>query len=388
MQQVNAQQIKVLQIARRPPVVLASLVILAVLGFWGVNRLVTRFGEQQKALARHLYQRSLSEQRRGQSEAAVSDLRAALDYNPDNFQYQLSLARLLRDSGNIPEAEAYLVNLWERDPQNGAVNLALARLFARQHSTQKAIQYYRNAMYGVWAEDPESERREIRLEMVQYLLAEKDFTEAQAELISWTSLLPSDPASHSMVANLFAQAHDYEHALEEYQKVLRHGKNPAALAGAGLAAYQLGRYRSAQNYLQAASNEGTENPEVKEKLRICSELLNVDPFLRRLSTTERNRRAKSAFQAAGTRLQDCAAKLNIDFAAAQPSGDLPLLHQRWQALRSSVRHIDYPNSADVRDSAMDMVFDVEQKTQELCGPPSGIDQALLLLSQNPSGADR
>ena len=46
-------------LTRRPPVIVASLVVVAVLAFLGVNRLVTRFHEQQKALARHLYERGL-----------------------------------------------------------------------------------------------------------------------------------------------------------------------------------------------------------------------------------------------------------------------------------------------------------------------------------------
>src|SRR5690349_87898 len=93
-------------ITSRPPIVLASLLVLAILGFWGVNHLVNRFKEQRKALARHLYERSQVERGKNLSALAIEDLRGALDYDPSNFDYQLNLARLLRDTGNIPEAES------------------------------------------------------------------------------------------------------------------------------------------------------------------------------------------------------------------------------------------------------------------------------------------
>ena len=108
-------------IARRPPVILLFLLVLAVLAFAGVNRMVNRFHQQEEALARHLYERGMKAQSEGHAEAALGAFRAALSYSHDNSQYQLSLARALRDSGRTAEAETYLIRLWERTPQEGAV---------------------------------------------------------------------------------------------------------------------------------------------------------------------------------------------------------------------------------------------------------------------------
>ena len=99
-------------IARRPPVILLFLLVLAVLAFAGVGRMVNRFHQQEEALARHLYERGMKAQREGHAEAALGAFRAALSYSHDNFQYQLSLARALRDSGRTAEAETYLIRLW------------------------------------------------------------------------------------------------------------------------------------------------------------------------------------------------------------------------------------------------------------------------------------
>ena len=43
------------------------------------------------------------------------------------------------------------------------MNLALGRLFARERLFDKAIQYYHNAIYGLWPGDPESKAARHRI---------------------------------------------------------------------------------------------------------------------------------------------------------------------------------------------------------------------------------
>ncbi len=66
---MNVASLKLL--TRRPPVIVAGLVVVTVLAFLGVNRLVNRFREQEKALARHLYEHGMQAQSAGQPERAV-----------------------------------------------------------------------------------------------------------------------------------------------------------------------------------------------------------------------------------------------------------------------------------------------------------------------------
>jgi tetratricopeptide (TPR) repeat protein len=381
-------QASLTRIIQKPAAVIAMLTLTAVLGFWGVNRLVVRFGEQRKALARRLYRQSQAQQKDGETDLAVLDLRAALDYDPGNFQYQLSLARLLRDTGRTGEAESYLISLWERDPQSGAVNLAIARLQARQHAVERAIQYYHNAMYGVWDAQGDTRRRDARLELVKFLLQEKAFPQAQAELISWTSVLPADPALQLTVADLFSAAHDDEHALSEYQSVLRRERNnPAALAGAGGAAYRLGQYRTAQGYLaQATRSESSD--ETTKQLQITNTILGIDPFKHGLSTPERNRRVRLAFIQVGERLRNCAEAKGIDLTANPATDPLASLNQRWTVLKPKMAHLGSYGASDIRDAAMDLAFEIEQQTEQKCGAPTGMDEALLLLSQDATRAER
>ena len=229
---------------RRPPVVIASLLVLAVVAFWGVSRLVNRFREQEKALARHMFAAGESSLQSGQLEQAVDEFRAALSYNQEDPQYELSLARALRDTGRISEAETYLLGLWERTPQAGDVNLALGRLYVRNKSVQNAIRYYHNAIYGVWDANPEEKRRDAQLELIDFLLRQNVTDQAEAELITLEPGLPRDPQLLVRVGHDFAQVHDYDHALGDFQRVLRFDReNADALAGAGDAAFHLGRYR-------------------------------------------------------------------------------------------------------------------------------------------------
>jgi len=373
-------------ITSRPPVVIASLAILAVLAFLFVNRLVNRFGEQEKALARHLYEQGLAEQNAGRPEGAIEDFRAALTYSRDNFQYQLSLARALRDTGRTDEAETYLISLWEHSPQDGAVNLALGRLAARQRLLDKTLQYYHNAIYGVWASDADTNRLNAWFELIEFLLRQHAYPQAQAELITLAAELPPHPDLHLRAADLFARAQDYDHALVEYQRVLRFDRgNAAALAGAGEAAFSLGRYRAAQRYLQSAARLSPGDTQASQLLQTSNLILDADPFSHRLSSTERNRRIRAAFSQAGERLDSCAQSKAIDLKTESAPSDLPALRERWGEMKTKLKRL---SEDDTADAAMDLVFEIEQETSKECGAPSGLDQALLLLAQNRAGTDR
>jgi hypothetical protein len=45
-------------------------------------------------------------------------------------------------------------------------------------------------------------------------------------------------------------------------------------------------------------------------------------------------------------------------------------------------------NAELPAAAMSFVFDVEEQTAQVCGEPSGVDQALLLIGRNREGVER
>jgi tetratricopeptide (TPR) repeat protein len=384
--------------ARRTPLVLAVLTLIAIAAFAGVSRLVTRLKANEKQIGWHSYEAGLAEVQSGSPERALDDFRAALDYDRDNPQYQLSLARALRDTGRLDEAEAYLLHLWEASPQDSTINLALARLAARRHSIDDALRYYHNAIYGAWSSDPENNRRQTRFELIEFLLKQNAKPQAQAELMALAQVLPPDPAQHLTVADLLRQTEDYQGALAQYRIVLKldHANLPA-LIGAGDSAFHLGQYRTAEKYLQQALAIQPGNAHARAQLQTASLILQSDPFLRHISDAERNRRITAAFAHAGERLKSCAQLQNIDLpanatdenVAQNPGGnDLQALWARWQNVRPKLQRLNSPKNADLPDTLMDLVQEIEQQTAQQCGEPTGLDLALLLGARGRETADQ
>jgi len=212
--------------------------------------------------------------------------------------------------------------------------------------------------------------------------------QAQAELITLSAELPHRIDLQLRTASLFMAAQDYDHALAEYRAVLRGNRdNASALQGAGAAAFHLARFAEAGRYLQEAIAAGSQDEATVQQLELVRTILATDPFNLRLSTTERGRRVRTAFQTAGKRLETCAANLGIDLHNQSSGGNLPGLESRWLEIKAPVTRRSFLADTDVQNSALDLAFQIEQETQQECGPPSGIDQALLLIAQNHPGAE-
>jgi tetratricopeptide (TPR) repeat protein len=384
--------------ARRTPLVLGVLTLIAILAFAAVSRLVTRLKANERQIGWHAYEAGLTQAQAGHLENALDDFRAALTYDRDNPQYQLSLARALRDTGRLNESEAYLLHLWNAEPQDSTINLALARLAARRQSVEDALRYYHNAIYGAWSTDPDNNRRKTRFELIEFLLKQNAKPQAQAELMALAQVLPPDPAPHLMVADLLSQTQDYESALAQYKIALTldHVNEPA-LIGAGDAAFHLGRYRSAEKYLQQAVARQPGNARARAQLQTATTILESDPFLRHISDAERNRRIAAAFEHAGERLRNCAQSQGIDLpnklsseTNAQKSfgTDLESLWTGWQAARPRLRRLSSSTNADLPDTLMDLVQEIEEQTSRQCGEPAGLDLALLLGARDREMADQ
>ncbi|HEY7097097.1 MAG TPA: tetratricopeptide repeat protein [Terriglobales bacterium] len=366
----------------RPATVFAVLSLIAIAGFAGVTRLANRYQEQQKAFARRLFARGVENQKDSRFDRAIEDFRAALTYDHDNSQYQLSLARALRDTGRTSEAEAYLVNLWERSPQDGFVNLALGRLAAREALTEKAIQYYHNAAYGVWPSNAEANRRNVEFELIEFLLRQGARPQAEAELIAFSAAIPNDPGILTRTAELFAKAGTLERSLPLYQRALQlDPKSPSALKGAGAAAFQIGHYREAENYLRQAMEVDTNDNESRELLETSTLLLLMDPFEPHLGSTERLRRLRAAVAQAGKRLSQCSA------AADSTDSTLAGLNTSWVQMNNRVEHLTSMDT-EASDAAMALIAQIEEETQKQCGTGGPADRALHLLSAKRNGGEQ
>jgi tetratricopeptide (TPR) repeat protein len=379
-------------VPRSAPLILFILTLAAAVSFAAVGHLVARFTANQRARGRKLYADGLADASASRYNDAIDAFRAALTCDPTNSQYQLSLARALRDSDDprrLDEAESYMLALWQRTPQDAVTNLALARVAARRGSIEDATRYYHNAMYGVWNSNPDANRSKARIELIQFLLKEGASGKAESELMALAASLPPGPAAHVQSAQLFEQAKDYTNALSQYEEALRFDPgNAAALAGAGRAAYQAGNYAAAQRYLRAAVNANPQNADSRQLLAPTELILHSDPFQGHISDAERNRRIAAAFAQAEKRLTECAGQTNVDLktTTAPTASPLATLQSRWTAAQPNLARLRSPAETDLPDSLMDVVFQIERQTAETCGQPEGLDLALLLISQKREAA--
>jgi tetratricopeptide (TPR) repeat protein len=379
--------------ARREAAVITVLSAIAVLGLVTVFALIVRFRTWQSSLASRTYQHGLNELQFGESEDAIQYFRSALSFQPENFDYQFSLAEALERANRFDEAETYLQTLWERQPQNGEVNVQLARLASHRHHTTDVLRYYHNAIYGIWKSDPDQNRRAARVQLVNFLIANNDVTQAQAELIAMQAGLPSDPNLHLQVADLFTKIQDYEHALAEYREVRQvDHKNVAAAAGAGEAAFKLGRFRTAQHFLEAALYGGDRDVAVRNMLETTWLIFAANPFRRGLSVSERIERVQTDFKTASDRLKNCMAAHGETEVAPGTPPSAPTAAQQLASqeaeLKPTVRRISELNDSNTREDVMDFVFEAEEQSQSMCGGASGTDLALLLLGRGREVADQ
>lgn len=366
---------------KREPLILAVLSALAVVAFLAVGGLSRIYHQQQAALGDRWFTRGVADLQSRHFDRAVSEFRTALLYSRDNYTYQLDLAEALIGLKKTNEAYAYLVNLWEREPENGLVNLELARIAVQRGETEQALRYYHNAIYAIWPGDQEVQRRNTRLELIEYLLSINAKTQAQGELIALAENLGEDPAMHARVGDLFFQAGDYEHALAEYRQSLKLDRhNAAALAGAGRAAFELGRYDIAQHYLEAAVAGTPNDTQSAELLKTTELVLRMDPFRRQIPVNQRHQIVIQAFNAAGERLKSCPA---IDSSAN--TGSQPGPAEKWASMKAQITEPGLRRNPDLVEQAMNLVFDIERQTSAVCGPPTGIDLALFLISKLHEG---
>src|ERR1700722_4469303 len=367
---------------RQPPVMLALLAVLGVILFLAVAGLSRAYHAQRSALGNRWFSRGVVDLNAGRFDRAVTEFRAALLYSRDNYDYQLNLAEALIGDKRTSEASSYLVNLWDRQPVDGGVNLELARVAAQGGQTEQAQRFYHNAIYAVWPGNQEVKRRNTRFELIEYLLSINAKAKAQSELIALEENLGEDPALQERVGDLFLRAEDYEHALAAYRLCMKSDRhNVAALAGAGWAAFQLARYPLAERYLQAAVAANPGDTQSAERLMTTELLLHMDPFRRQISEEERASIVVDAFAVAGRRLSSCATPK----AAAASAASEPSLADNWAKMKLQISEQQLRQNPDLLEKAMDLVFEIERQTSATCGTPSGADLALRLLAKLHEG---
>ncbi len=403
----------------RVRLVFVLMVIAIIAGFGLTKWYVSYLRNLESSLAQRWFLRGEEAIAKGYPSVAIEDYRDALGYDGSNQQYRLKLAEALMKEGRLPEARAYLLTLWSRDPADAQVNLDLARVYAEQKKPDLAVRYYRAAIDGVWSSDPLQRRTETRFELVQYLMEHGDRARATAELIAIQAESPDDPAVSVKIGDLLLKLGEAARAAKSFDAALKeNAQNLAALSGAGQAALELGDYRKAVHLLSTADNlTGSKagSPEA-DQLALAREAYDADPYLRNLTITQRANRVAAAFDLAMEKLRQCASRQNATLspepAATAPKKSNPALPSKQngyitsivpQAAAPSSLQLLYDSGTQKQPAAkvqalrknpdaiaptMDFVFEVLHATEDVCPPETMPERALQLIARHEGEEQR
>jgi tetratricopeptide (TPR) repeat protein len=403
----------------------AVTALLAVL----TNYLYQSYSFHQVELANRWLQRGEQALRDGKPQAAIDALSSALAYSPSQRSTEIKLAEALASAGRIQEATVYFNALLESQQGSGLINLQLARLAARQGNTSQAIEDYQRAIYGNWEGDGYVRRRDVRFELINYLISHQMLDQARSELLVAAGNAPEDDISVQLeIARTMEKAQDPGDALHIYKAVLhRHPTLQEALDGAGRTAFELGRYLEAKRYLARALESSSVDREQtaalaedRDMLSEATRLLQLYPSSR-LSSRERNTRILTDRKLAMARLAECTqekasapaktsevasapapkggsnplqslasrfsrqtAKPTANQPAAPPADPLQALTARWQQPPAKLTLAHLEDDPELAQTQIQLIYDTELVTQQVCGTPAGDDALLLKIAQFPN----
>jgi Flp pilus assembly protein TadD len=406
----------------------AITALLAVL----TNYLYQSYASHQVELAQRWLERGEQAMRDGKPQAAIDALSSALAFAPSDRNTEIKLAEALASAGRTQEATVYFNALLESQQGNGLINLQLARLAARQGNEDQAIEDYQKAIYGNWEGDGYVRRREVRFELINYLVAHQLLDRARSELLVASGNAPQDDIAVQLeIAEKMEQAQDPSDALHLYKTILhRQPTLQAALEGAGRTAFQMGHYLEAKRSLsRALESPGTDQEpkalleQSRDRLSDATRLLLLYPSSR-LSARERSARILTDRKFAMARLAECTQDRTQAPAKAPPvasapaSKSLPIpnplqslesrfghhpiaptgnqppapapvdplqaIAERWQQLPANISLNDLEKDPDLAQTQIQLIYDTEVITQQVCGAPAGDDALLLRIAQAPN----
>jgi len=367
------------------------LCVLALVLMLALTALLSRLYHRKiHTLADAMFAQGEADEQAKNFNAALTDYRNALVYNPGNTRFQFHLAKALAAAGRDEEARSYLLNLLSESPGSGEVNLELARVAAHINSMADAMRYYQGAIYGEWDRDPIGMRWQARRELCEFLLNRGAVKQAAPEVIALAENTPADdPLRLKISGQLLLRTQQWSRAQELYQTLLAANRNDEqSLAGAAQATFELGQYVTAMEYFDRLTRERREQPDLLNLYDMTGRVLAVDPFLSGLPADVRSQRAANALSMAQTRAEACAPQTGRPLDKTPPQTDLQRLYQQDKSLQQDWTQPNLQRFPDRLEAAMAYVFNVENAAALACGEPQGDDRALWLLGRSRSVVNR
>lgn len=358
---------------QREIVVLAVLIAVVVVGFF-LTRAAARANHALRMRdAAAWYEAGERALASGRADAGLTALRRATAIDRERREYRFALAGALVASGQDEGARQVLLGIRETRPEDPEINLRLARLERRADNLAGAVRYYQNALYGLWSSEQGDARRQVRIELIDYLRGHNQRARALSELLVLSANLPDEPSWQTRAGQLYLSAGEPRRALEHFARAVeRSPRDPGALSGAGEAAFDAGEYVRARRYFRAAPA----SPRVTEFLAITELVLTSDPLGAGLTFAERRRRLAVVVRHVVESLEACRA------------ADSDRGHVNLDALRTEARSFESTlssktarRSPDTIETGVRLMYRIEQQTAQPCAPPSSLDRAVLLIGR-------
>lgn len=372
------------RILNKEILLLVALALLAFGVFVFTKTMAAREQQMEVKIGRIWYEQGQQYIASGKTEKAIQAFRRSTIGTRYNQKYALALADALAAGNQDAEAQELLLRLRESDPENAEINIYLARLTSKQRETSDAVRYYQNALYGRWTGSQIDERRrQLRTELVRFLLERQQRNLASSELLILESELPDSAPSWVATAKLFIEAGDLQHALKDYSEAARlDSHNVEALTGAGETSFQLADYPRAKQYLRAALELDPQSEKTHQLLSLAEMVTSDDPLAPHLTAVERQARLIPDFERSLERLESCLnqnSNIGTDAELESLKAEALAMEPRLNQRRSVP---DY----DMVGTALTLILRMEKTASDSCGEPSGPDQALILIGHQHNGA--
>ncbi len=362
------------------------------------------FREHRSVLEKRWFARGEQALASGNPTFAVEDFRSALSLSAANPTYELALAEALAEANRNDEAFAYFSSLHDAQPGDGFLNLQLARLAVKRKDPVQAIDFYRNALTGLWHGRGAEQRFQIRLELAKYLMSVGRNDEAQGDLLTAEGNSLDHPSELFEVATLLRQAGDPSDAWTTYRRVELHGAaNPSqvlhSLQGEADVAMSMGQYKRAALALDRYSAKARQHPAasspeekraVQQQSARLQNLMQLIPFYA-LPPQQHAERILLGANIAHRRYADCAAQSQTQTGANQSisttdAAALSQLGTQWSQA-GPLNPRDLAGNASLQQFLLGWTNQAEILTAKLCGAPTGNDALLLQLAQTPDKSE-
>ena len=308
-----------------------GLTLLAIAGLFTFDTFLEKIDHAENDVeAVRLFKEGQGLLAKGESAKAIDHFSDAIEIDRSNRDYQRALAQAQLAAGSTSEAQTTLAKLLETDTSDGFASLLMARALMKEDKFQEAVSYYHRAIFGRWNEDEKLNRRRVRNELINLLAQRSSKEDLLAELMAVQEQTPQDIKSRIRMGDLFLQAGSPVRAIEIFHRVLHdQPANVEAHLGVGEAEFSEGNYRVAQAEFQTATRLNPDDAAVRQRLEVCDQVLELDPMLRGLSTSDRFERSSRVLQQTLAALNQC--------ASPESSPDMQQLTERAEtALKAKV----------------------------------------------------